>query len=87
MEELKPNTGGISSYPVAGNSTYSTDIRALNEMIQQESAFVDLLKMEMDKVIVGQKYMVERLPIWYSLTSLKAIPRPLKAEWYSPEKR
>lgn len=63
MEELKPNTGGISSYPVAGNSTYSTDIRALNEMIQQESAFVDLLKMEMDKVIVGQKYMVERLLI------------------------
>lgn len=41
----------------------STDIRALNERIQQESAFIDLLLLEMDKVIVGQRYMVERLII------------------------
>ncbi len=40
-----------------------TDIKELNERIQRESAFVDLLTMEMDKVIVGQKYMVERLLI------------------------
>lgn len=40
-----------------------TDIRELNERIQKESAFVDLLTTEMDKVIVGQKYMVERLLI------------------------
>src|ERR1035437_7506003 len=40
-----------------------TDIKELNERIQQESAFVYLLTMEMDKVIVGQKYMVERLLI------------------------
>lgn len=40
-----------------------TDIKVLNEKIQQESAFVDLLFMEMGKVIVGQKYMVERLLI------------------------
>ena len=39
------------------------DIRALNELIQQESAFLDLIKMEMNKVIVGQKHMVERLLI------------------------
>jgi MoxR-like ATPase len=39
------------------------DIRELNEKIQRESAFVDLLTVEMDKVIVGQKYMVERLLI------------------------
>ncbi|PWG79334.1 AAA family ATPase [Pararcticibacter amylolyticus] len=45
------------------HSSYTTDIRALNEMIQRESAFIDLLMMEMDKVIVGQKYMVERLMI------------------------
>lgn len=45
------------------HSSYTTDIRALNEMIQRESAFIDLLTMEMDKVIVGQKYMVERLLI------------------------
>lgn len=40
-----------------------TDIKELNERIQQESSFVDLLTMEMDKVIVGQKHMVERLLI------------------------
>ncbi len=37
------------------------DIKAINEKIQKESSFVDLLTMEMDKVIVGQKHMVERL--------------------------
>src|ERR1051325_6753600 len=40
-----------------------TDIQEINEKIQRESAFVDLLSMEMSKVIVGQKYMVERLLI------------------------
>ena len=40
-----------------------TDIKELNERIQQESSFVDILMMEMGKVIVGQKYMVERLLI------------------------
>lgn len=40
-----------------------TDIKELNERIQRESAFVDLLMMELGKVIVGQKYMVERLLI------------------------
>jgi MoxR-like ATPase len=41
----------------------NTDIRELNERIQRESAFVDLLNLEINKVIVGQKYMVERLLI------------------------
>lgn len=39
------------------------DIRALNEKIASESAFLDLLSMEMSKTIVGQKQMVERLMI------------------------
>jgi MoxR-like ATPase len=39
------------------------DIKALNERIQKESAFVDMMNMEMQKVIVGQKQMVERLMI------------------------
>ncbi|HRN98067.1 MAG TPA: MoxR family ATPase [Flavobacterium sp.] len=39
------------------------DIRAINEKIERESAFIDLLMMEMNKVIVGQKYMTERLLI------------------------
>jgi len=37
------------------------DIKAINEKIQRESAFVDQLQMEIGKVIIGQKYMVERL--------------------------
>jgi MoxR-like ATPase len=40
-----------------------TDIRQLNERIQRESAFIDMLTLEMGKTIVGQKYMVERLLI------------------------
>lgn len=39
------------------------DIREINEKIQQESAFIDLLNMELGKVIVGQKYMLDRLLI------------------------
>jgi MoxR-like ATPase len=40
-----------------------TDIKALSERIQRESAFVDLLQMEVSKIIVGQKGMIERLLI------------------------
>ena len=43
--------------------TTSVDIRAINEKIERESAFVDLLNLEINKVIVGQKYMIERLLI------------------------
>lgn len=39
------------------------DIKELNERIQKESAFVDLLNLEIEKVIIGQKYMVERLMV------------------------
>jgi len=39
------------------------DIRELNEKIQRESSFVDLISMEMNKVIVGQKHLVESLLI------------------------
>ena len=37
------------------------NIRAINEKIEQESAFVDRLTAEVGKVIVGQKAMVERI--------------------------
>ncbi len=40
-----------------------TDINALNEKIQQESRFIDLINLEMNKVIVGQRNMSERLLI------------------------
>jgi len=39
------------------------DIRAINEKIERESAFIDLLLLEMNKVIVGQRHMMERLLI------------------------
>jgi MoxR-like ATPase len=41
----------------------SLDIRELNERIHQQSAFIDLLAMELNKTVVGQKHMVERLLI------------------------
>ena len=41
----------------------NVDIKALNERIEKESAFIDLLTQEMNKVIIGQKKMVERLLI------------------------
>lgn len=63
MEDINSNTGHIAADAVTGSTSYSTDIRALNEMIQRESAFIDILKIELDKVIVGQKYMVDRLLI------------------------
>ncbi len=40
-----------------------TDIREINEMIERESAFVQLLSVEMEKVIVGQRHMVDSLLI------------------------
>ena len=43
--------------------TSTVDIKIINEKIEKESAFVDLLTLEMNKVIVGQKHMVERLLI------------------------
>jgi len=39
------------------------DIKSLNEKIEKESAFVDLLHIELGKVIVGQQHMLERLLI------------------------
>ncbi len=41
----------------------AVDIKELNERIKQESSFVDLISMEMNKVIVGQKHLVESLLI------------------------
>jgi len=39
------------------------NIKAINERIEKESSFIDLLTLEISKVIVGQKDMVERLLI------------------------
>ncbi len=39
------------------------NIQELNERVQRESAFVDVMTMELGKTIVGQKHMVEALMI------------------------
>jgi MoxR-like ATPase len=59
MEELNQENETV----ISTGATGSTDIKELNEKIQRESSFVDLLTLEMNKVIVGQKSMVERLLI------------------------
>ncbi|MDR0661462.1 MAG: AAA family ATPase [Prevotellaceae bacterium] len=41
----------------------TVNIRELNEKIQQESSFVDIVNLEMNKVIIGQKHLVESLLI------------------------
>jgi len=44
-------------------NTTTIDIQAVNDKIAQESAFIDILVPEINKVIIGQKHMVERLLI------------------------
>ena len=39
------------------------DIKSINEKIEKESSFIDLLTLEINKIIVGQKHMVESLLI------------------------
>src|SRR3981189_1771399 len=39
------------------------DVKVINELVQRESAFAEKLLGEVGKVIVGQRYMVERLLI------------------------
>tara|TARA_B100001142_G_scaffold181217_1_gene180819 strand:- start:452 stop:1453 length:1002 start_codon:yes stop_codon:yes gene_type:complete len=43
------------------NEILNTDIKELNEKINKESAIIDMLMLEINKVIVGQKRMSERL--------------------------
>ena len=43
------------------SETLQADIKELNEKINKESAIIDMLMLEMNKVIVGQKHMSERL--------------------------
>ena len=45
------------------DTTLTVSIKELNDKINKESAFIDMLMMEMNKVIVGQKHMTERLLI------------------------
>ncbi len=42
---------------------HTTDIRILNEKIEKESAFVDLVRQEINKVIIGQRHLTDSLLI------------------------
>lgn len=44
-------------------SEYAVDMTALSEKIQQSSSFIDDIRTELDKVVIGQKYMIDRLMI------------------------
>ena len=44
-------------------NSQTVDIKSINEKIEKQSAFIDLLTLEIKKVIVGQKHMIERLLI------------------------
>ena len=41
----------------------SQDVKAINALVEQESGFVDNIVAEVGKVIIGQRYMVERMLI------------------------
>jgi len=60
---MEENIALDQSNALSESASAGTDIKALNDKIKQESAFIDLLNMEMNKVIVGQKEMVERLMV------------------------
>ena len=62
-EEINIDKPNVATPVTMESQTSNVDIKALNEKIQKESSFVDLLTMEMEKVIIGQKHMTERLLI------------------------
>jgi MoxR-like ATPase len=45
------------------SAVHNVDISKINALIEKESEFIDLLNMEIGKVIIGQKHMVESLLI------------------------
>ncbi len=49
----------LHSYPMQT----SQDVKVISELVEKESAFVEKILAEVGKVIVGQKYMVERIII------------------------
>lgn len=63
MESYSSFQPPVNGDNIPQQQTPAPDIRALNERVLAESAFVDMLMYEMDKVIVGQKHMMERLLI------------------------
>lgn len=42
-------------------SEYTVDMEALTQKIEKDSAFIEDIRKELNKVIIGQKYMIDRL--------------------------
>jgi MoxR-like ATPase len=53
----------VARAPLRKEDPLYADIKAIGERIERESEFVTALLTEIDKVIVGQRYMIERLLI------------------------
>ena len=41
----------------------ATDIKLIGDLVQEKSAFVSTLLAELDKTVIGQRYMLERMLI------------------------
>ena len=52
----------MENQPKSGTEN-NVDISKINELIEKESGFIDLLNMEIKKVIIGQQHMIESLLI------------------------
>lgn len=63
MMNSETESGQITPSASAGSDNGHASIKELNERIQRESAFIDLVGREMEKVIVGQKDMTTKLLI------------------------
>ena len=62
MNTEATNDSAGSESPVS-SAAGTVDIKALNEKIKKESSFVELVTLEMEKVIIGQRDMVDKLLI------------------------
>ncbi|MFB6258996.1 MAG: AAA family ATPase [Flavobacteriales bacterium] len=60
---MEERPGTTSSSLQSSESEQQQDIQALNERIEKESEFIDLLVQEIERSIVGQKHMIQRLLI------------------------
>ena len=65
------------------------NIKELNERIERESVFVDTLRTEMGKVIVGQGHLVDTLLIGLLSNLLRGISTPMEQmkTFLSPEQQ
>ena len=61
----------------------TADVKQIGKLVQQKSEFIRLLLSELDKVIVGQRYMLERMLVacWPTGTSCWRACRGWPRRW------